>query len=203
MTRRGEDGAAHEGFEQRQFIRIVPQRCCAMQRGLGGVAGRGLVEMPAEQRLLGGAGAVGHGGRGAQHDGGLAADALRIERQQHRDLGERPVEAGLLALTQIRHARAGRRLAEVDRGQHFARAKRVFPLDVISGADEEIFERQAARGTFRIAERDLRLERDERGRGGGGMHDGADMVVEDRMILVLAMDGEAMAAALAQAVMGG
>src|SRR5437762_13459679 len=94
--------------------------------------------------------------------------------------------------------RAVGRFWNANLSQQFFRMNLRLMKNVFLGREEEFFELRLA-FAVRSNELDHRAECDERGDGGAGMNDRAVLVVEDRVILILAVLREAFAAALASA----
>ena len=131
----------------------------------------------------------------------LAADAVR-QVEHYRDVGDRPVERFHFAVLDVHRADRLQLWRQQHGGDDLARLEIVLALNVDLRQQKEVFQLHLALGARLVGELEPGAERGERRRRGGGMNDGAAVVVEDRVILVLAGEGEAGIAALARAMMG-
>ncbi len=100
-----------------------------------------------------------------------------------------PKEALSPCLRRIERVVCGSR--EADGGDDFAREQIVLPLPVDLGQPEEGLEAHLAPGIRGAGDLECGTECDQRRRTGGRMPAGTSAVIEDRVVLVLAVEGEA------------
>src|ERR1035437_3928382 len=136
-ARRAEDRPCHQRLENRQFVRVLAQRCGSgdggVRRATGGVFGNPLPG----QRGFCTFRPLRDGCRGTEDHRGALTDAIRVHINNSRYVCNWPIEGILLALPQVRGTNARLRWLEYHSSQHFAWLQIVLTLNVRVGCQEE------------------------------------------------------------------
>src|SRR5581483_9190908 len=186
--------AADQLARERDLVAVVAQRRrVAEQRVRGGETGV-VVEGGAVELLLRGGHAPRHRRDAAEHETHVARLAV-ADACGRRDRDEREAPRLPLHRLEVRAAALERLLGHAHRGDELARPQRVLAPHAAARGDEEVGE-LAAPATEARRDLDLRVAGDERGREVGRRHHPALVRADDRVVAVLAVDGEAAVAAL-------
>ncbi len=138
-------------------------------------------------------------GCGAQHHGDAAAAGRLVALESHGDIGDRPVERQLVGFARVCGGGSGGERRRQHGARYFTRSEVIFPLHVDFRRDEKFVERRPTGLARGVDELNARVQSHQRRRQSRGVDDGANPISEDGVVLVLAANGVAAAAAATQA----
>src|ERR1051326_6904172 len=191
-----EQRAPDEIFRERDFVDVVLHGRPALERDLGRLLRGGIIDRLAAQVRFG----LRHAPRNrrdtAQNDARVAHRAARA-LDDRRDAYDRVIPRLALADFVVESLAAGLRQRHLKLRDDVRRAENVLAPGVHLRRHKKFLQRDRL-FSGRAGDLDLRVERDQRGREIRRVDDVARAAAEDRMIAVVAGDGIADLAALAQ-----